>query len=161
MATRVILILLFLCAPAYAEGPLYRHKDGRVNQEFENAYQDIRSKKMAGGTYTPTLTNIANLDSVTGYEAQYMRVGNTVTVSGEIDVDPTLAATATRIGISLPISSNFSNTQNCGGVAFAPGIAGQGAGIFADNTNDRAEMRWVSDDVSSQAMYFTFTYKIN
>src|SRR5688500_4743620 len=36
---------------------------------------------LTSGTYTPTLTNTTNLDGSTAYECQYLRVGNTVTVS--------------------------------------------------------------------------------
>lgn len=111
------------------------------------------------GVYTPTLTNVANLDASTAFECQYMRVGNTVTVSGKVDVDPTLTATTTRLGISLPITSNFGATEDLGGVAFST-TAVEGAGIFADATNDRAEMRWVSVGTSNAAMHFTFSYAV-
>lgn len=115
---------------------------------------------ISSGTYTPTLTNVANLDGSTAYDAQYMKVGSTVTVSGKVDVNPTLTVTSTQLGISLPIASALSAAEQCGGTAFAPGIAGQGAAILADATNDRAQMQWVASDVSNQSMYFTFTYKI-
>ncbi len=119
----------------------------------------VNDTGLAAGTYTPTLTNVANLTS-TAFECQYMRVGNTVTVSGKVNVDPTLAATSTQLGISLPVASDFGAAEDCGGVAFAPGIAGQGAGILADATNNRAQMQWVSGDVTAQDMYFTFTYSV-
>ena len=41
---------------------------------------------LAAGTYTPTLTNVTNLDSSTAYEAQYIRIGGTITVSGNVVV---------------------------------------------------------------------------
>lgn len=116
---------------------------------------------VTSGTYAITFTNVANLDSTpASTTGTYLRVGNTVTVSGTVTVDPTAATTATRVGISLPVASNFSGVSQCGGTAFASGVAGQGAAIFADATNDRAEMRWVSGDTTSQAMYFTFTYQV-
>lgn len=115
---------------------------------------------LTSGTYTPTLTNVANLDTVTAIPCQYLRVGSVVTVSGGIAIDPTLAATATEVGISIPIASNFGAAEDCAGVAFAPSVAGQGAAILADFTNDRAAMRWISTDITNQAMYFSFTYRI-
>lgn len=115
---------------------------------------------LAAGTYTPTLTNVANLDASTAYECQYIRVGNTVTVSGKVDVDPTVTVTSTQLGISLPISSNIGATEDLAGTAFAPTIAGQGAAILGDATNDRAQMQWISGDVTNQPMYFTFTYQV-
>ncbi len=114
----------------------------------------------AAGTYTPTLTNAANLDASTAYACQYLQVGNTVTVSGKVDVDPTAPAAATQLGISLPVASNFGAAEDCGGTAFATGIAGQGAGIRGDAANNRAEMVWVSGDITNQPMQFSFTYEV-
>lgn len=113
----------------------------------------------SSGVYTPTLTNVANLDASTAYQCQYVRVGDVVTVSGKVDADPTAAGTV-QLGISLPIASNFGAEEDCGGVAFAPGIAGQGAGIIADATNNRAEMKWTAVDLTNQAFSFSFTYRI-
>lgn len=120
----------------------------------------INDTGLAAGTYTPTLTNVANLAASTAYECQYLRVGNTVTVSGKVDIDPTLAATSTQLGISLPVASNIGAAEDCSGVAFASGIAGQGAAILGDAANDRAQLQYVSADVSNQAMFFTFTYQV-
>jgi hypothetical protein len=115
---------------------------------------------VASGTYTPTLGNNANLDASTAFECQYLRVGSTVTVSGRVSVDPTTTATPTILSLTLPIPSNFVNNEDCAGVAFAPGFAGEGAGIFADVTNNIAWMQWVAGDVSNHSLYFTFTYAI-
>jgi len=109
--------------------------------------------------YTPTLTNVANLDASTAYQCQYCRVGDMVTVTGKVDVDPT-AAVATQLGLSLPIASNLGAPEQCAGTAFAPGIAGQGAAILGDVANDRAQMQWVAVDLTNQAMYFTFSYRV-
>lgn len=112
------------------------------------------------GTYTPGLFNVANLTGSTAYSCQYLRVGNTVTVSGRVDVQPTAPAAATQLGIGLPVASNFGATEDCGGVAFASAVAGQGAGIRGDAANNRAEMVWTSGDITNQPMYFTFTYEV-
>lgn len=112
------------------------------------------------GTYTPTLTNVANLDASTAYACQWSVDGNIVSVSGKVDVDPTLGATLTKLGISLPIASILTLIQQCAGVAFASGIAGQGAAILGDIANARAQMEWISADVTNQPMYFTFSYQI-
>lgn len=119
----------------------------------------VANVTLLSGTYTPTLTNVANLDGSTAYAAQYSRVGNTVTVTGKVDVDPTAGA-STQLGISLPIASNFANAQECAGVAFASGIAGQGAAIQGDATNNRAEMVWVAVDTTNQSMFYTFSYQV-
>lgn len=115
--------------------------------------------EITAGTYTPTLDNTTNVSASTAYQCQYLRVGNTVTVSGLVDVDPTIAV-ATVLGISIPIASNFGAVEDCAGVAFASGIAGLGAAVRANVANDRAEMAWVATDLTNQPMYFTFTYQI-
>lgn len=111
------------------------------------------------GHYTPTLTNVLNLAASTAFQCQWLRVGNTVHVSGRVDVDPT-AAGSTQLGITLPVASNLGAAEDCAGCAFASGIAGQGAAILADATNDRAQMQWVAVDLTNQPMYFTFTYEV-
>lgn len=115
---------------------------------------------VASGTYTPTLTNVANLAASTPYQCQWIRVGNVVTVSGKVDIDPTAPTTSTQLGISLPIASNFGAAEDCAGTAFASAIAAQGAAILADTTNDRAQLQYLSGDITNQPMYFTFTYEI-
>jgi len=127
------------------------------------SYTDYRSHDLSGhayaGTYTPTLTNVTNLAASTAYSCQYIAVGNVVHVSGRADEDPT-AAGLCQLGISLPVASNIANANECAGAASAPGIAGQSAAILGDATNDRATMEWIAVDTTSQAMYFSFMYRI-
>lgn len=111
------------------------------------------------GTYTPTLTNDANLDSSTAFSCQYIRIGNVVTVSGRVNIDPT-AAGICLLGISLPIASNFANANECAGTGVSPNVAGQCMAIQADAANDRAQMAWTAVDTAARATYFTFTYRV-
>lgn len=64
---------------------------------------------VAAGTYTPTLTAVANVSTSTPSVMQWLRVGNTVTVSGRVDVKATAVA-LTQIGISLPVASALTAT---------------------------------------------------
>ena len=140
-----------------------QNKQGGTTNEFYHltAAQNTIVGTLAAGVYSPTAVNVANLDPTpTLSECQYMRVGATVTVSGVATINPTLAATVTQLGIPIPVASNFGAVEDCAGTAFAIGIAGQGAAIQADVANDRAQMQWVSGDITNQAMYFTFTYQI-
>ena len=111
------------------------------------------------GGYTPTLTNVLNVAASTGYVCQWMRVGNVITVSGKVDIDPT-AAGVTRLGLSLPYASAMSAEEQCSGTAAAPCVAGQCAAIKGDATNDRAQIEWTAVDVTSQSWFFTFTYQV-
>jgi len=128
-----------------------------------NAAANIALSKLAdvvASTYTPTLTNVANLDASTAYPCQYIRIGSVVTVSGKVDIDPTTTATLTQLGISLPVASNIGAQEDCAGVAFASGIAGQGAAIRGDAANNRAELAYIAIDVTNQPMYFQFSYEV-
>lgn len=109
------------------------------------------------GSYTPTLTNVTNLDASTAFACQYTVVGRVVTVSGKVDVDPT-AAGAARLGLSLPIPSNFGAAEDCGGVAFSSG--GQGAAISGDAANDRADFNFTAIGTSNISMQFVLQYRI-
>lgn len=114
---------------------------------------------IATGTYTPTLTNTTNLDASTPRLATYMRVGDTVTVAGQLDLDPT-AGGAVLLGISLPIASNFSTAFQLGGVASTTTIANESAGIESDAANDRASLKYIAVDTTNHTMTYTFTYQI-
>lgn len=113
------------------------------------------------GTYTPTLTNITNVTASTAFVAQYMRVGNTITVSGRVDIDPTAATTLTQVDISLPIASDFVNTFQAGGIAFSSEVAGLGAAVAAETTNNRASILYTTGtDVANRSFSFSFTYLV-
>ncbi len=117
-----------------------------------------------GGTYAPTITGVTNVAASTAYLCQYMRVGPVVTVSGLVDIDPTLTV-ETIIRISLPVASNFSNIRNCAGTAitntYTGGFTGNLVGaIIADTTNNEAHLTYFASDIANQTFSFTFTYLI-
>ena len=111
------------------------------------------------GVYTPTLTNVTNLEGSGAFACQYSRSGEIVQVSGKVTVNPTIPG-LTKLGISLPIASNFALEEQCAGVAFASGIAGLGGAIIADPDNDRAQLTFIAVDVSDQPMHFQFSYRV-
>lgn len=119
----------------------------------------LSALNLASGTYTPTLTNVANVDTSTAYSCQYMRVGSVVTVSGRLDVNATTATISTQVGISLPIASNFTASSELGGTAVCFAVQ-QSAAIVADSTNDRAFLQYVANDTADRAFGFSFTYRI-
>ena len=123
--------------------------------------RETDSKATAFGTYTPTLTGVANVDGSTAYVCGYYRVGNSVTVYGRVDIDPTAAAsTATRLGVSLPIASNFAAAGDCGGAGYSPGVVSLGFAVEADSTNDRAQITFLSTTTANTGFRFTFTYLV-
>ena len=115
---------------------------------------------LASGTYTPTLTNTANVAASTAFPSQYVRVGDVVTVSGRVNVDPTAGTTLTTLGISLPIASNFGAIDDCSGTAAANGAASECAAVIGDATGNQAQMQWITTDATNHAMFFHFTYRV-
>lgn len=113
---------------------------------------------LAHGTYTPTLTNTTNIGASTARLSTYMRVGDTVTVAGQVDIDPT-ATGAVLLGISLPTASNFSTAYQAGGTICAKAFVEAGM-IEADATNDRVSANFIAVDTTNHTFGFTFTYQV-
>lgn len=114
------------------------------------------------GTYTPTLTNVANTDSSSVSAAfMFYRIGNLVTVTGSISIDPTLSVnTATEVDISVPVASNFTGSYDGQGVGNA-NAAQRGGFFYTDATNDRMQFVFKSETTASNeyTVYFTYTIK--
>ena len=110
--------------------------------------------------WTPTLTNVANIDASANYECLYARLGSIVFFAGRVDLNPTLPAVKTQLGISLPVASNFGAAEDAAGVAFCPEISGEGAAVHADATNDRLELEYRAIDMTNQPFYFVGAYEV-
>ena len=89
-----LLILLFLCAPVLAEGPIYKSKDRFTQLEFDNAYQDLRGKQAA----IPLLTK-AQLS------ANSPRASNLLFICTDCTTDGLVISTGTTMGAVGRISS--------------------------------------------------------
>jgi hypothetical protein len=111
----------------------------------------------SSGTYTPTFGNVANVAASTAYPAQWLRVGDTVTVSGRADIDPT-AATFTDMSITLPVPSNFANDYECAGTISTNASTDSGL-IKADPANF-AIASFLASTTASQPFFYTYSYRI-
>jgi len=112
------------------------------------------------GTYTPSLNNTTNVASSTAAVCQYMRVGNVVTVSGTVTIDPT-ATGRIVMGFSLPIASAIAGANEVGGTFASSGTTTVNVGsVTGDATNDRATFDGIANDAASRVYGFSFTYRI-
>jgi hypothetical protein len=110
------------------------------------------------GSYTPTLTGVANVAASTSATCYYYRIGNEVTVYGRIQIDPTAATTLTQLGFSLPIASAFGTLSEAAGTfAFNNGEAGI---IVSDAGNARAEFQFTPTTSSNSSYQFHFSYHV-
>lgn len=95
---------------------------------------------IASGEWTPTATAVENLDSITVGKCRYQRIGSIVFVSGTVVIDTT-ANDQTRFRLTLPIASNFANSQDASGT------------VSFDNTNIYGLMQ-VRGDTTNDALDF-------
>jgi hypothetical protein len=113
------------------------------------------------GTYTPTLTDTTNIASSTAFQCQYIRVGNVVTVSGRVTIDPTSSSTLTELSMTLPVDATFTEGEELAGV-----FAGSGSGtgncgnIRAETSTENALFQFIPDSGASRTYFFTLTYLI-
>lgn len=61
--------------------------------------------QLAAGIYVPTATGSANVTSTTADSASWIRIGNTVYVSGVVQITPTATGTTTSITLNTPINT--------------------------------------------------------
>jgi|SRR3990172_4967661 len=119
------------------------------------------TEMFSSGTYTPTLTNGANVAASTAYQCQWMRIGAVVNVSGKFDLNPTIANTSTILGISLPIASNFGAEEQLGGVTGpSAGVTDSPGRVYANSTFDRAEVSVWPGSAANQGVSFIFQYQV-
>lgn len=129
--------------------------DGKVEVPTKNALYDL----LRDGTYTPTITPVTNVDATTAFGAQFLRVGNSVVVSGVIDIDATVAGVLTSVGFSLPIASDLSGI-NLAGTCGPDSSAGLDGVVIADATNNRAQFDFVSGLDTDTSIWFIFMYRV-
>lgn len=109
------------------------------------------------GTWTPTLTNVTNVDTSTPSACNFTRVGGVVVFSGTIQIDPTATGT-TSVGVSLPIASNFTSVVHAAG-AFNDAF-NQSGRIQADATNDRLAFQFTANNTTNSTFTFSGSYRI-
>lgn len=122
----------------------------------------ISASNFASGRYTPTLTGISNVASSSAASCIYSRVGNTVTVSGRVNVNTTAGSnTSTTISLTLPIPSNLTAADDVHGTgARQTSTQYEACGIAADTTNDRADISFNASTTGAQNLRFVFQYEV-
>ena len=116
------------------------------------------------GTYTPqqVLTN-TNVAAVSFIICQYMRVGNVVTVSGQIAITATTAATDTVVKMTVPVTTLFGSSRQLGGagVAITTPYAQNSLAFLADTVNESVDVRLRPTVNTSLTYNFSFTYLVS
>lgn len=127
----------------------------------DGSTQTVAAVTTASGVYTPTRSAEVNMDgNVTMSEAQYMRVGNTVTVSGQFTADPTTTTSTTSFEMTLPVASNIGAIEDVSGTAVCGNILSMSGAVQGVAANDTAKIFWKATDVTSQVWSYIFTYQL-
>lgn len=130
-------------------------KDNSTNQVISTSYEQ--------GLYLPVMTDSSNIDSATIDTAFYTRVGNIVTVSGRMRMDPTAAATTTIIVLSIPVSvpGTFppASTYWASGTFASTSDNPETGGIIAEPGTDTVSLNWDSIGNTEQYLSYSFSYR--
>lgn len=113
------------------------------------------------GIYTATVTGVTNCTGTATTNCQYMKVGNVVTVSGRFFVQATVINAFTEANISLPISSDITSPEQCGGTAMHNnGTTMFMASIRGNVSTNVADIYLSPSNTSNNVYYFHFTYQV-
>lgn len=116
------------------------------------------------GTYTPSNSGCpanTNVDSVTFQVTRYYRVGNMVTVSGFMSVDPTTTLVDINVYFNAPIASAFTTTgQNSGNCNIASTDSQVYCAMSNEATNDCLRLLTNTAATASRSFFFQSTYEV-
>lgn len=117
---------------------------------------------IGSGTYTPTYTGVANIAATTASTAQWMRVGNVVTVSARVNIQTTAAAgTLSQLTMTLPIASALTDAQQVSGAGGRVSTAAiEPISVAANSATDEALITFFSTATANAGTTVHFTYVI-
>jgi len=142
---------------------LMTFRTNSANQATLDANGNFVANNVVGGTYTPSGFTGTNVTAVTISDLAYMRVGNTVTVSGRTTVTFTASATRSSWTLSLPVATTFTTNAQLGGTLApqAPSATAGNAGYcIGETTNHRVTCSVVSEQTGSTQYAIHFTYQV-
>lgn len=139
---------------------------GSDDNHFHNIYADTiivggnvilgsgALPNIASGVYLPDTSDGINVTAFTSDTAQYMRVGNVVTVSGQVTV--TTSATGS-FELSLPISSTLTRSSQLAGAGATVAALVGAISIEGNTTSGNAVFR-VTGSLTDIPISYTYTY---
>ena len=125
-----------------------------------NPVLDLAVGVILTGTWSPTITGVANVASSTTATGYYVRIGNIVHCFVAPQIDPTSATTSTTFRLSLPIASNFTDsTQAAGSGASASAV--EPLQIISTAATDDITVIFVNGaSAANRQINLSFTYVI-
>jgi len=123
---------------------------------------DRKNKKtyiLPRGTYSPTITALANLDAATvASNFRFEAYGEFITVRGRMNVDATAGGVAS-FEISLPVTKDFGADSELHGFITNGGAGGHAGHIVPSIANDTAAVSFLAVSTTTSQHTVEFTYK--
>ncbi len=118
----------------------------------------------SSGSYTPTFSGYVNGIIVTPNSATYIKVGNIVTVSAQIQIQLDAGETDGAFEMSLPVASNFTSGKNLFGLmqySYGPGTLAEieELEISAEETNNTCFLSLVVATPTANLSYCTIQFQ--
>lgn len=102
------------------------------------------SGNIASNTYTPTLTGVDNIDSLSLHNAYYVRIGAIVLVFINCTLNANTGGAIANVRITLPIATTFST-----------GYEANGSGRALINTTE--EEGYIQSNTATHGVVYTYT----
>jgi hypothetical protein len=113
---------------------------------------------IASGTFVPVAAALTNVSAATAYKCQWIRTGNIVNVFGMVQVT-TIATGDSRISLTMPIESSFTDFREANGNAASNGQQSAFA-IYSNLGDNKVIMQGFSASTSIKDFYYTYAYEI-
>lgn len=120
----------------------------------------ISAPNLYDTAYTPTLTNTTNITSSTPEAIHAMRVGNSVTVYGRLQLTATTTGLNTVLTISLPFATSMGAPADAGGSAVSQTTGEPPIGISTSTSATTCFFKWSAVSTINQIITFSFTYHV-
>lgn len=112
---------------------------GAITDDFAT-FDDDQIKKIPApiesGTYTPTVVAGSNVASIIEYPCQYLRVGQVVNFSGQIEITVTTPGITSDFTINPPISTAIGNVNELSGAGIIDNASSTVQSIVNDGTGN-------------------------
>lgn len=121
----------------------------------------MNRQSRVSGTYTPTVTAIANVSAVGTVEThRFLRIGSIVMVSGAVNLTVTAGATLTTVSITLPVTSNLAAATDVAGSGSDTTNSGRGLYVYANAATDTARAEYFPPSSGISKIYYQFSYTV-
>lgn len=139
-----------------ADGRLY----GTALHNNAGSITGTTTQYIASGTYSPTVNNVSNLASLSAAGFKWVRVGNVVSVVGQITATPSGSGITVTCRITLPIASTLAAVSNLTGVTTGTSTTAGSGWVLADTVNNQAQINWRSTSSGAEVAYVSFSYEV-